>query len=485
MHKFSVFGLAAVAAAFAATPARAHVKWFVDFDYGTPPQSFEQVMTSPTVLGLLALSALTIASLVFVERRLEGLGGYIALNGWLSRRQDASLSVMRLAMSALLLVSWSSEAVLAPELESSSWLLVTAQFAVAICLLFSRTVGLGGFGLLLIFLGASAEFGLFHMLDYLHYLGISVYLMVSPSKRAAVRNVGLPALFATVGFSLMWLGCEKLFYPTWSLYLLEANPQLALGFPPDFFVQGAAFVEISLGFLLLIGLLERPLAVLITLVFFTTTLVFGKVEVIGHTPVHAALVVFLLHGAGGFYRPPIAIHSKIAARFAFSAVNFVVLTALFASAYAWTAHRQFEQAPDTAPTAPRMAPTPNADDADRHHHGPPFALDETAAPPRFVVFEVIEEAPGLYDLHVEIEPWTFTPEKNGEPTVANEGHGHVYVDERKVGRLYGHWFHLGHLEPGTRRITVTLNGSDHRDLTFGGDIIRGETTVEVPDGSSP
>ena len=39
------------------------------------------------------------------------------------------------------------------------------------------------------------------------------------------------------------------------------------------------------------------LALLITLVFFATTLVFGKLEVIGHTMLHAALIVFLIEGS--------------------------------------------------------------------------------------------------------------------------------------------------------------------------------------------
>jgi hypothetical protein len=65
--------------------------------------------------------------------------------------------------------------------------------------------------------------------------------------------------------------------------------------------------------------------VVITLVFFTTTLIFGKVEVIGHTPIHAALVVFLLEGPGRVYKPPIALHRGLGLRTAFAAVNFALL----------------------------------------------------------------------------------------------------------------------------------------------------------------
>ncbi|HEX6041646.1 MAG TPA: hypothetical protein VFZ20_26575, partial [Longimicrobium sp.] len=130
----------------------------------------------------------------------------------------------------------------------------------------------------------------------------------------------------------------------WALYVLDQHPQLALGFDVRFFLLGAAFVEFSLGYLLIINLLQRPLALVITLVFFTTTLVFGKLEVIGHTPIHAALVVFLLEGQGSVYRPPITFHKRMGLRTAFAAVNFAVLLAILLPLYAAAARAQMRTA---------------------------------------------------------------------------------------------------------------------------------------------
>jgi hypothetical protein len=93
-------------------------------------------------------------------------------------------------------------------------------------------------------------------------------------------------------------------------------------------------VELSLGYLLIIYLLQRRLALVITLVFFLTTTVFGKLEVIGHTPIHAALIVFLLEGPGFVYRPPIALHRRMGLRTAFAAVNFALLLAVLLPLYA-------------------------------------------------------------------------------------------------------------------------------------------------------
>ncbi|MEM7048205.1 MAG: DoxX family membrane protein [Acidobacteriota bacterium] len=457
--------LAGCGLALTAPLALAHVKWFSDFDYHTPPLSVAAVIT-PTFLVLVAVSAVVMALLVMLDQRLDGTGWYRHLHRWLSARQDYSLLVMRGAMAAVLLISWASDAVLAPELTSRFPTLVWLQFVVAVLLLFPRLVGLGGAGVLAIFAASVFEFGLFHILDYLHYLGIGFYLLVSASRHQKLCNAGLPALYGTMGFSLIWLGYEKLFYPSWALYLLDQSPQLALGLPPQFFLQGAAFVEIGLGFLLLIGLLGRPLAAVITLVFFTTTLVFGKIEVIGHTPLHAALVVFLLNGAGTLYRPPIAIHRRLSWRVAFAALNYLLIIALFLGAYSWSAHRQYQDAIAT--------------DRSLVHGRAAFDLTDAERVPEFIRFEVVEELPASYDLHVELTDWTFTPEKSGQPTVANEGHGHVFVNGRQVGRLYGPWFHLGELAPGDNRIVVTLNGSDHRDFVVDGQVLAAETTVVVP-----
>ena len=109
----------------------------------------------------------------------------------------------------------------------------------------------------------------------------------------------------------MWLGCEKLVYPEWVNYLLEQKPLLTLGLDRDFFRVASAFIELGLGFMLIIGLFGRSLSVTITLVFFLTTMVFGKVEIIGHTLIHAALIVFLLEGPGHGFRPPAALHRTL------------------------------------------------------------------------------------------------------------------------------------------------------------------------------
>lgn len=340
LHKYSLvvlwlaFGMALTASA--------HVKWFSDFSFLDQPRTYADILT-PTMIGFALFSMIGISLSVFIDRRLEQWSPYEALRNWLESRRDTSTLVLRIGMGMTFLLSWQDSSLLAPYLpigEGLGWL----QFVLALLLLTPQTTPLAGVGTILLWLVGVFNFGIFYMLDYLAFVGIGTWLLLSQLQNVRLRNLGIPALYFTVGFSLFWLGIEKLVYPQWGLEVLRNTPQLTLGFPADFFLTGASFVEITLGYLLIIGLLGRPLGVAVTLVFFTTTLVFGKVEVIGHTHIHAALIVFMLNGPGRFYPAPIDIHTRLNWRVAFAAINFVLLLAIFVLLYSFGAQATYDHA---------------------------------------------------------------------------------------------------------------------------------------------
>lgn len=324
-------------------PAEAHVKWFSEFSYADRPLTLAEAVT-PTFLALALLSIIVIGALVPLDVRLRTVPLYRRVNDWLARRSDRSVLVMRITAGAVLLLSWQSGAVLVPELRVPAEWVGWYQYLLAFLLLFRRTVPIAGIGLLTLFVLGVFQLGLFHMLDYVVYAGAGYFLAVSNAGNSRVKGTGIPALYLTVGFSLCWVALEKIIYPQWGLYVLQQNPQLALGLPVEFFLVAAAFVEFSLGYLLIIGLLERPMALIITIVFFLTTLVFGKLEVIGHTLIHGALIVFLIEGPGRVYPAPVTIHSRTGLRTAFASINFALLLTLLIIPYSYGAWQQYEEA---------------------------------------------------------------------------------------------------------------------------------------------
>ena len=365
-----LLGVAALAAiALAPRAASAHVKWFSDFSFSDPPRTVAQVLT-PTFWGLAALTVVSLGGLVLLERRLAGVAGYHRVGEWLAGYRDRSGLVLRVAAGAVMLLNWQADVLLAPELGGVGAWAGWAQFAVALLLLFRQTVPAAGAVLLALYGYCVVHFSPFHMLDYPYVAGFGVAFLVSESSRERVRALGLVALYATVGFSLFWVALEKLVYPEWGMYVLQQNPALALGFPVAFFLTAAAFVELALGYLLLIGLLERPFALAITLVFFTTTLVFGRLEVIGHTMIHAALIVFLIEGTGGVYRSPVRFHRVTPLRVAFASINFAVLLAVLLVPYAWGAQRMHRLAEEgRLPPASQARPGDPPAEVSPHVHG--------------------------------------------------------------------------------------------------------------------
>jgi len=338
---------AVAAGALVPAAAHAHVKWFAEFSFRDQPLTAGQAAT-PLFFGLALLSMAVIGGMVLLDRRLETAAWYRGVNDWLAARRGDALLVMRIGVFATLLLAWQADALLAPELRVWAGWIGWLQFLFALLLLFPRTVPVSGGGLVFLYLLAASRFGVFHLLDYLFFAGAGWYLLVSRGGER-IRGTGLPALYATIGFSLCWVALEKIVYPQWALYLLDQHPRLALGLDVRFFLLGAAFVEFSLGYLLIINLLQRPLALVITLVFFLTTLVFGKLEVIGHTPIHAALIVFLLEGPGTVYRAPITFHRRLGLRTAFAAVNFAILLAILLPLYAGAARAQARDAAAVSP----------------------------------------------------------------------------------------------------------------------------------------
>lgn len=324
---------AGVLSVLAATPAAAHVKWFSEFSFRDQPRGVAQVM-GPAFIALALLSVVVVAALVPIDAWLERRDEYQRLNRWLQSRASQSRLVMRVGTGSVLLLAWQADLVLLPDLPIHSawegWL----QFGLALLLLFEATTAVAGAGLVLLFGMGVARAGLYYMLDYVLVPGIAYYLIVTGMRDSRRAASGLPALYLAVGFSLCWVALEKLVWPDWGLYVLQQNPRLALGLDLRFFLTAAAFVEFCLGYLLIINLLQRPLALVITMVFFMTTLVFGKTEVIGHTLIHAALVVFILSGPGTVFRPPIALHRRMGLRTAFAAVNLVLLLAVLLPLYA-------------------------------------------------------------------------------------------------------------------------------------------------------
>lgn len=436
----------------------AHVKWFSDFSFQNPPLNLEQLNT-PVFWGLFLLSVVSMPIMVWLDKVAENSKTYVMTNSFLDQYADSAGLIMRVAMGAVLLMSWQGDSLIAPEIPIPSAIWGWAEFFLALCLLFRQTTIVTGLGMLFFYFYGISQHGLFHMLDYVVYPAVGLFLILTHLKNERFKNFDLPVLYSGLGFSLCWVSFEKLIYPFWGLSVLDKAPELTMGLPHGFFLMACAFVEFSLGYLLIICLLHRPLAIIITLTFFTTTAFFGKMEVVGHTILHGALLVFIVKGPGHYYQAPIRFHKSWGMRYLFSAVNFVILFAMFAFPYEKMAKGVFEQA--------------RAQEKLTAH--PRFDVPAGSVAPS-VMIHPYKDSMGGWNVHIMTKNFIFSPQSAGKDDVMGEGHAHLFVNGKKTARVYGNWVHLS-LGKGVSKVKVNLTTNSHKDYYFDGKPIEAEVEL--------
>jgi hypothetical protein len=107
---------------------------------------------------------------------------------------------------------------------------------------------------------------------------------------------------------------------------------------------------------------------------------------------------------------------------------------------------------------------------DTHHHYKKIEIQDPAKVPEIVIDAQRDSSTG-WNIHVRTTHFVFTPENAGKDHVAGQGHAHMYVDGKKVARLYSPWFHLPALSPGKHVIKVTLNANSHEEYAFKGELV--------------
>jgi hypothetical protein len=85
-----------------------------------------------------------------------------------------------------------------------------------------------------------------------------------------------------------------------------------------------------------------------------------------------------------------------------------------------------------------------------------------------------------WNLEIQVTNFKFAPENINQPSIPTEGHAHLYVDGKKITRLYSNWYYLENLAPGKHEITVSLNTNGHETLMHDGKPIQATIALEVP-----
>ena len=86
-------------------------------------------------------------------------------------------------------------------------------------------------------------------------------------------------------------------------------------------------------------------------------------------------------------------------------------------------------------------------------------IDPPDGPPELSI--AVSADGGDWAVTLQTDGFMFVPEMQEPVHVPGEGHGHIYLNGLKLGRVYDHRVTFGTLPPGEYTVTVTLNSNDH------------------------
>lgn len=329
MKKISLLILAALISL--PSLALAHERWFVNYiPEGTQkPLLFTEWSSTNATFALLGIFALIAALIIhYAIRRMSWVR---RMRSWLGRYSTWTPMLLRELTGLLLFFAALSRFLFAPDLQTAglaaplerSLLMLELMIGLGLVIgLFPRFMAALG---LILYLIALFVFPSANTLVYISFVGIFIYLFIVgdpalPRVRGGtkffeklqaltdftvVKPYAMPLMRIIGGFGFVLAGfLYKIYQPAYALEFLRAHPvnfMHALGFANfsnEVFVLAAGVCEISIGILLIFGLLPRLLGAKLIFLFMLTLGMFGIYELIGHLPFFAFAFALLTHGGG-------------------------------------------------------------------------------------------------------------------------------------------------------------------------------------------
>lgn len=306
----------------------AHVKWFTKVE---PHKESIEHMLSPLFMSLSLTAAVVLALLTLLIPKTEKWQQIQKWDEKLSNLRKYSRHILKYGTAIALIIQVSNGTLFAPELHIDHSIAILLTWIVIGLLLIPHHLAtkVGAIVLLALFVFVTFEHGIFYMLDYGFYIAIIGVLLIGKTK---YEKIGFPFLYLGTGLSLCWVAVEKWVYPSMSLDIIINHNVPTFGFEPAVFIVMAAFIEFVVGYLLVVGILNRVLGFVVTVIFVMTTMLFGMKEIIGHFMVHIVLIIFIIEGVS-FYNPPIKMHKTKMDQFIFVFLNFIFVLAAFVLIY--------------------------------------------------------------------------------------------------------------------------------------------------------
>lgn len=310
------------------TLVEAHVKWFTKSE--REKVAIEEIIT-PLFIVIVMVCAIFLACLTIFVMKTANWEFPSKIEQRLSGFRKHTLSLLKYGTVLALAIQVTGNVLLTPSYQINHPIIIYSIWLTIALLLIPdhRATKGAGFILLGLYIYLTVQIGLFDMLDDSYFLAIIAVFLICETKWA---KFSVPLLYLGTGLSLCWVAIEKWVYPGMSIDIIANYSVPTFGFPPEIFIVLVAFIEFVIGYLFVIGLLNRILGFAVTVIFILTTTLFGWTEIVGHTMLHVLFLIFIIEGAS-FFWTPLKIHKTQRERLLFVSINFILLLATLLLVY--------------------------------------------------------------------------------------------------------------------------------------------------------
>ena len=277
--------------------AHAHVKWFAAYDVSQTPRTIDFILASQAFWTAVFLALAGFSFSIFVERSKFGqsITDFVDfLSAPLCQRMD---DFVRIATGFFFICLFASGNVyLTPELTTPDEFVSWLHFIIGISIIFRHTRLVAAIGIMALWFLALRDYDFFHLLDYLPLqLGLAAYFVLEGVKRPEWRARRFEALRWGLAVAIMWSSLEKFAYADWFIPILNEHPYITMGLPQYSFVIMSGVAEFAMGFGLIWTPLTRRFSALALIFIFTSAIIlFGRMDLIGHSLIIAILLITLV-----------------------------------------------------------------------------------------------------------------------------------------------------------------------------------------------
>jgi len=319
--KKSILSLTALILSLSPLITIAHTRWFI----GEEPLPLPPIQ-EPTTLylgSIAAISALIILIGIIIEKK-----DWLQLNFLKPKSAHAfehAASTFTMVTGAFLIIAGTHEYLFSPNITHNigiPMLMIVLQICIGIAFLLGIGARIAALVLISLWALALPITGALTMAEDIWIVSTSLFILTMGNDYFSIisfsflrkifkplHHWGLSLLRIGTGGTLLILGfSEKILAPELGLNFLQQYDwnfmsKLGINYSDYLFTFSAGATESLLGLLLLLGITTRLTALTIGILFTIPLFILGPLEISGHMPHFAAIILIILFGGGTHFRP--------------------------------------------------------------------------------------------------------------------------------------------------------------------------------------